>query len=277
VLLNVKTQSESPKGTLRDQFDRLGFVVIQGLLTSTEAAHYRVLLQQKSGRTDADFDAKSARKKGWTLADGATKDPDFWPLILNKRLIGVIREVIGADAKYTQHSDLHVHHGTVGWHRDSKDRNFGLGSDWDESKEPYRVARVAIYLQTYEESGSKLGVIGGSHRRESAITRTELRAANLLRRRLGRNDVLPPVLSARASWIQTQPGDCIIFDQRALHTGNFIRGPKYAVFLSYGADNAHSRAHRLYYIENRKELGYGDYPAELAAKLREENLFLKID
>ena len=58
--------------------------------------------------------------------------------------------------------------------------------------------------------------------------------------------------------------------------GNFIRGPKYAIFLSYGADNVHSREHRLYYIENRKELGYADYPSELAAKLREEDLFLKI-
>jgi hypothetical protein len=271
------TQSNSVMPPLRERFDKSGFVVIRGLLTPVEASHYRALLQSKSGLTDFDFDAKAARKKGWTLPDGATKDSDFWPLIVNPRLISAIREVIGADARYTQHSDLHVHHGTVGWHRDSKDHRFGLGSDWDESQDPYRVARVAIYFQTYEESGSKLGVIAGSHRRESLLTRLELKAANGLRRLLGRNDVLPPVLSAAATWIQTQPGDFIIFDQRALHSGNFIRGPKYAVFLSYGADNAHSREHRLYYIKNRKELGYGDYPAELAAKLREHNLYLKID
>jgi len=274
--LNAKSQSESTKDSLRNEFDRNGYVVVRGLLTPAEATHYRVLLQQKSGRSDADFDAGLARKKGWTLPDGATKDPDFWPLIVNERLVSVIRELIGPDARYTQHSDLHVHHGTVGWHRDSKDRSFGQGSDWDESKDPYRVARVAIYLQSYEESGSKLGVIAGSHRRESALTRLELKAANQARRVLGRADVLPPLLTARASWVETQPGDCIIFDQRALHTGNFIRGPKYAIFLSYGADNVHSRNHRLYYIQNRKELGYGDYPDELANKLREKDLFLKI-
>ena len=149
------------------------------------------MLQQKSGRSDADFDAKLARKKGWTLADGATKDPDFWPLITHKRLVSIIRELIGSDARYTQHSDLHVHHGTVGWHRDSKDRSFGHGSDWDETKDRTGWLRVAIYLQSYEESGSKLGVIAGSHRRESALTRLELKAANQTRRLLGRADVLP--------------------------------------------------------------------------------------
>jgi hypothetical protein len=234
-------------------------------------------LQLRSRLSDSDFDAKKARIRGWTLPDGITKDADFWPLIFHEKLVDTIRKTLGPDARYTQHSDLHVHHGTVGWHRDSKDRNFGEGSDWDESKEPYRVARVAIYLQTYAESGSALGVLGGSHRRESALTKGELRGANLLRRMAGRADILLPLLSARPTWVRTEPGDCVIFDQRTLHTGNFVRGPKYAVFLSYGVDNSHSREHRRYYIENRKDLGYGDYPPDLAVKLKEADLFLKLD
>ena len=94
-------------------------------------------------------------------------------MIDHPKLIPAVRELLGPKARYTQHSDLHAHRANVSWHRDSACRTFGVGPDWDESHEPYQVARVAIYLQTFAESHSFLGVIPGSHRHEEAITGAE--------------------------------------------------------------------------------------------------------
>lgn len=270
------TTAQTPAGAkLRHQFDKDGFFVIPGLLTAGEVADFKSKMQQHSGLTDADFDEAKARRGGWFMPDGVTRTEDFWPLIFNERLVSAIRDSVGPDARYTQHSDLHVHHGTVGWHRDSANREFGVGPDWDESREPYRIARVAIYLQPYGASGSKLGVLPGTQHRESRVLRTELGLHERLRAK--RPDRLPPVLSARTRWIPTEPGDCVIFNQRILHSGSHIHGPKYAIFLSYGADNHHSRNHRRYYIEKRSELGYGDYPQALAERLRQQDLYLPLD
>ena len=42
----------------------------------------------------------------------------------------------------TLHSDLHVHHGIVGWHRDSACRQFNIGPDWDKSSDKYQIVNA---------------------------------------------------------------------------------------------------------------------------------------
>ena len=153
---------------LKQQLVERGYVVLRGLLSPEEAAHYRSEIQKLSGVGDADFG-----KKRLECADGVSKNRPFWPLIDHPKLIPTIRELLGPTARYTQHSDLHAHRGGVAWHRDSACRAFGVGPDWDESLEPYQVLRVAIYLQTYAESHSSLGVIPGSHRYEEKVAGAE--------------------------------------------------------------------------------------------------------
>ena len=165
--------------------------------------------------------------------------------------MSALRELLGPTARYTQHSDLHAHRGGVGWHRDSACRTFGEGPDWDESHEPYQVVRVAIYLQTYAESHSALGVIPGSHRYEKAVGGREAevwRRVIALREiaastwgRFTRGERLPHEMRLRnfpqmlirtrpragslpwpppeaPVWIRTEPGDCVIFNQRLYHS-----------------------------------------------------------
>jgi len=263
--------------SLKDQFDRDGYVVVRQLLSAEETDAYRGLLRRHSGLDDSDFSKRFARSGGWSKPDGVTSTPDFWPLIFNQGLLEVVRETLGPEARYTQHSDLHVHVGSVGWHRDSAHRAFGEGPDWDESRAPYLIARVAIYLQSHAESGSALGVIPGSHRQDESSRRAagEVERGAKLLRTLRIKEQLPPLLRTRRVWIKTDPGDCVVFNQRLLHTGNRIRGPKYAIFLSYGAPNEHARNHRRYYLEDRQELRYGDYPPELAGRLRDAALYLE--
>ena len=262
---------------LKDQFDRDGYVVVRQLLAEDEVETYKGLLRRHSGLDDSSFSKGFASSGGWSKPDGVTSTPDFWPLIFNQRLLHVVRETLGPEARYTQHSDLHVHVGSVGWHRDSAHRAFGVGPDWDESRVPYLIARVAIYLQDHAESGSALGVIPGTHRQDEASRRAarEVERGAKLLGKLRIKEQLPPLLRARPVWIKTEPGDCVVFNQRLFHSGSKIRGPKYAIYLSYGAPNEHAHNHRRYYLEERTDLGYGDYPPDLAGRLREEELYLE--
>jgi Phytanoyl-CoA dioxygenase (PhyH) len=268
------------RASLQSQFATDGYVVVPGLLNAGEAQVYEDMIKRTSGYDDADFHLDVSKRATWARADGVTTTPEFWPLIFHPRLLEVVRALIGEDARYTQHSDIHVNRGAPGWHRDSACRRFGVGPDWEETRAPYRIVRVALYLQSYARSGSALGVIPGSHRRESAANQLELRALalrNRLRAKRGKEPVSGPLLTLRPRWIETEPGDCLIFDQRLLHSASRITGPKYAIFLSYGADDEHSRGHRRYYLYERSDLRYHDYPPELAAQLREQGLYLSLE
>jgi Phytanoyl-CoA dioxygenase (PhyH) len=288
---------------LRRRFEERGYIVLQGLLSPEEAARYRSEIQRLSGLGDDDFG-----KKRFECPDGVSKNRQFWPLINHPRLIPTIRELLGPSARYTQHSDLHAHRGGVGWHRDSACRTFGVGADWDESEEPYQVARVAIYLQSYAESRSSLGVLPGSHVWEEPITGIEARLwrrvialreafiskwglytrgenlphqmrlhsfPSLLLRTCPRLGSLPWPFPAVPVWIKTEPGDCVIFNQRLYHSATPLVGPKYAIFLSYATENSHGRNHIAYYRNIRKDLQYGPLDPELAEVLKSEDLFLE--
>jgi ectoine hydroxylase-related dioxygenase (phytanoyl-CoA dioxygenase family) len=290
----------------RREFEQQGYAVIRGLLSPEESAHYRAEIQKLSGVRDADFG-----QKVFTCADGVTQNPPFWPLIYNERLLETIRTLIGPTARYTQHSDLHAHVAAPppgptsagGWHRDSACREFNVGPDWDESHAPYQIVRVAIYLQTYAESHSALGVVPGSHRYEEKLTGNArrlwsrlLNAEYRFKRALWRmglgeepyyyhpwfhHRTRPtrwPLLTRPTDpvWIRTEPGDCIIFNQRLYHSASPITGPKYALYLSYAADNEHARNHMRYYRFLRKDLNYGPIPPELADQLREHDLYMEV-
>lgn len=289
-----KTKDES---RLRQQFDKEGFAVIPRLLSASQVAQYRLAIQQISGLSDSDFGDQS-----FACADAFSKHEQFWPLISCPELVETVRIIVGSDARYTHHSDIHVHRGAKGqhWHRDGACRQFNQGPDWEVRLGRYAVVRVAIYLQSYSESGSALGVLPGSHLWESPITGVEKRFWGHVNRLASIGNKVfqrsaeriesprPPMIRTRRPaipfwtkptapvWIKTEPGDCIIFDQRLYHCPSKIRGPKYAMYLSYGADNEHSRNHLRYYHFQRKDLGYEPIPGKLERVLQEHGLFMPL-
>lgn len=262
---------ESP----RHQLDERGYVFVKSLLSQDEVQFYRARLQEISHITDADFTLSGGRAPRWCMPDGVNKFPEYWPLIMHDRLLSIVREALGSEARYTRHSDLQVNNDRTQWHRDNVNHEFGVGPDWDEKRTKYQVVRVAIYLQSYEGTRSQLGVIPGSHRHLSGFTKFEFRVWDKINRVLRRHMVLPPMLlSVSPVWFQFEPGDSLIFDARLLHTPTPIRGPKYGIFLSYGADNEHSQNHMRYYLQTRKDLNYGAFPPLLQQELERRNLFL---
>jgi ectoine hydroxylase-related dioxygenase (phytanoyl-CoA dioxygenase family) len=291
----------------REQFQERGYAVIRGLLSPDEAARYRAEIQKLSGVGDEDFG-----KKVFDCGDGITQNPPFWPLVYHERLLEAVRTLLGPTVRYTQHSDLHAHKGSPaarpggplgGWHRDSACRDYNVGPDWDESLGPYRIVRVAIYLQTYAESRSALGVVPGSHRYEERLSGNSRRlwtrvlgAEYRLKRALWQmglgeepsyyhpwfqHRTRPtrwPLLTRPTDpvWIKTEPGDCIIINQRLYHSASPIIGPKYAMYLSYSADNEHARNHLRYYRYVRTDHRYGPICPELAEILKEHDIYMEV-
>ncbi|MBT6537686.1 MAG: hypothetical protein HOK98_16040 [Rhodospirillaceae bacterium] len=259
-------------------FDRDGYHLIRPLLSADEAAEWRDQINAVFNLPAEPDAAGEIAGATHTLADGVTTKEAFWPVIFNERLIATVRALIGDDIRYTQHSDLHINLPGGRWHRDSACRDYGVGPDWDEQEEPYRVVRVAIYLSDHTESNSSLVVLPGSHHRESRLARTEYVVWNKIRsflRRHGRNNLLSHhFLTTPRRVIRTQPGDCVVFDQRLMHAGGVIRGsaPKYAIYLSFGIDNRHSRNHRAFFLD--RPTYSPDLPAALRARLSENGLLL---
>lgn len=270
----------------RSNLGEKGYVVVRNLLPLEEAQHYIDLLSLRSGISRHDFAAAGEKttllgrrglNRNYNLPDGVAKTPQFWPIITNRKLTELLRQIVDPDIKFLQHNDLHVGFSAISWHRDNIHRQYGLGSDWDESAAPYRLVRVGIYLQSFTESGFRLGFIPGSHRppENGSIPL----ARKIKEKRLswvGAASYLSSSFqewASQAEWVKTEPGDCIIFDPRVLHSGSYISGPKYSLFVAYGVENQHFYNHFNYYRRIRSELGYQALDPELVGILKRNSLY----
>jgi hypothetical protein len=268
-------------GDLRER----GFTVARGLLEPDEIERCVQKLEALSGRNRASYAPSRSRllpgglSDAWTLPDGVSRVRELWPLITNPRLIAAVRSLLGNEARYLQHSDLHVGYSAVTWHRDCVNRRFGRGGDWDESGAPYRLVRVGIYLQSYEESRFALRLVPGSHRAANAESRARRRIERrqaLVSQALGLLAGRDP-LADHSVALATDPGDAILFDPRVLHAGSPISGPKFSIFLAYGVPDRHFARHAAYYRHLRRELRYADLDADLVAHLRSAGLYAELE
>ncbi len=227
---------------LCDQFRNDGYIYRPGLLAD-QAEELRGYLLEASGRLSFE------KEEPWAQPDAMNRLPGLRPLVFDPQVLALVREVLGVeDVRFAQHADAHVNRAELRFHRDSVHRSFGRGSDWREEGEPYRLVRVALYLQSEEESGFSFELIPGSHRQR--------------------------VVDERRSH-PVGPGDCFFFDPRVIHRSSEIRGPKFGVFWAYGMDNAHTRNHRAYYLHDRVDLKYSPYEEGFGELLREHGLWVE--
>ena len=243
----------------RAQFSEDGFVVVRGVLDPCDVAFYVARLRMLSGTATR-----------WTEPNGVTRHPEFWPVIFNERLLAAVGEILGDGVRYLPHNDLHVGFSSFSWHRDCVTRSYGVGADWDETEVAYQIARVGIYLQRFHDSQFKIGFVRGSHRtggfapaKQRRVTRRTGATANVLSGLSGFD-----LLGNDAEWVAPDPGDCVIFDPRILHTGSRFHGQKYSIFIAYGIENLHFHNHWHYYLRLRTDLGYSPVPPALADELR---------
>ena len=247
-------------------FETKGYVVVKGLLSREEVNFYRNELQRLSA---------TSTKNSWTFPDGLAQNEAFWPVIKHPNILATIKEIFGDRARFLQHNDLHVGFSSFTWHRDSVNRTFGKGGDWEETSAPYQLARVGIYMQE-ADNGFRLGLIPGSHRPDRHMNPED---QNKLNKALSKMGTITSVitrkdtLSKNADWIATEPGDAIFFDPRTVHTGSRFEGVKYSMFSAYGVPNIHFKRHVQYYRRLRDDLGYKDLDSRLVDVLKEVNLY----
>lgn len=267
---------------LRTRLRDKGFVVVKGLLSGDEAMDYAKKLEEAAGNSRlAGFISRSSESNGqqprhpWHLPDGVNQRPEFWPLITHERLLEVVGQLLGAEARYLPHSDLRIDTMASSWGRDNVHRKFGEGPDWDQSDEPYQIIRAGIYFQSYASTLFRHGFIPASHRpvNNVSIKRKAFESA------LGWSKALNQVLNGAgewpsiAQWLPIERGDCIIYDARTLHAAGQPAGPVYASFLTYGLENRHFADHLDHYQGLPAASDYREMAPELVVRLVEAGLY----
>jgi hypothetical protein len=187
-------------GVDHDQFHARGYTVVKRLFEPAETEMLRM---------DATAAMEAAERNGLAVNDPGPEGvaryarcdvlslPEVRHVLLDRRLIAVIGELLGGRPTYFGESVLRIGtHGGRAWHRDNADRSKRLGGlDWHE---PYRILRCGVYMQDQAHHSGGLAVRPRSNR-------PGLRLRSL------------PV------FVEAEPGDLIVWDLRTVHSGEVIR------------------------------------------------------
>ena len=294
-----------------------GFVIIRNLLSVDEVSHYKKLMKNVFPEVTNNCIEAGQSLFSWALADGVRKRKEFWPLIWNINILRKVRSLLGDEIKFCLHNDLHFNltqagfedgnpQKITGWHRDSRFRGHYLVRDgwidkirhqgyrtiWDESKYPVAMARLGIYLNSYDEHQTPLFLIPGSHLPERSVKYVLERAfwykfvANIRsflqgdKRPLSfpyiRSKSHPFCFPAKPLKACLNAGDAVLFDMRMIHGVGLRKGERCSMFVDYGLENLHTYDNVNYLMKERKDLAYlPSMPTELEEKLKEKKLFLE--
>ncbi len=118
---SIDCSDKSQKVSKVDQtlFKQEGCFLLKSFLQIEEVKHYRQTIDEILGLQAGSNHNTSAPKVTSTMADGVTNNSKLWPLIFDQRLLKTIRELVGPDIRYTQHSDIHINLPGGRWHRDN--------------------------------------------------------------------------------------------------------------------------------------------------------------
>ncbi len=139
--------------------------------------------------------------------------PQLQRWVYDERVLAVVRRVLGSDEPiYFGDSSFQTGRGDRGWHKDNRvvDRFDHSGLDWNGR---YPLLRVGIYLQDHARHSGGLGIRVGSHRPFWAAQKP---LPSPWRRRASK-------LHGRPIFVDSEPGDLVIWNLRTTHTGNSVR------------------------------------------------------
>lgn len=259
-------------------FEKNGYLILKKFFNYKETDEYINHIKKTFKINELKND--DIMKCSYKLTDGVTKQKNFWDIITNSKLTDSIKFLLDGEICYAQHSDLHVNNRGGRWHRDSKCRVFGEGTDWIENKDKYGIVRVAIYLSEYSLSNSSLILFPKSHKSENFFQKFEFRFINKLisyLKKINLQEYFPNIsLTRKLVKHNTNAGDVVIFDQRIVHgsgnIGKTKKMPKFSIFLAYGLRNIHTINHKKYYV-HEKNLDYQkNIDNQLKQILKDKNL-----
>lgn len=254
-------------------YENNGFALIQDVIPSEEA-------RGMSGKFKSDLIHENVPDEGHTTFDIAAVHKEGRDYAFDPRVLAAVRNCLGDDIKFLQWATYQLNHMSFPWHRDGPFRQFGIGHDWDESQDPYKVAKIILYLDCRDFA---MAVYPETHKRDIDRTQIKPDRDNFV--------LLEPIqqtadtkLENKPYLVRVKPGDALVFDQRLYHcgrlidpkTGKFtksIPGDKSFLSYTYGADNPHS--YRFFAYFNR-ERAFNIKPMndDLVKQLKDENLML---
>lgn len=256
-----------------------GFTIYRGLFAPEECARLARELKQEAGITEG---------VEYTRVDSTNKFAGAREVVFDERLLGAVREAIGAQAKFLQVSDLHYLHDTAAWHRDSVHRakDASEAPDWSGVRAPFGVVKAILYM---ESDNAGMGIMAGSHLSPIEVdmdhmARVERAGGQIVidddddpNQRFTAEERLTPL-----AW-QAQAGDVLVFDERMFHAGRRVENgvvnkhrdaAKFTLSLVFCADNYHSERMYSYFRYARRELSYKDLPPDYRSALADRGLVL---
>ena len=252
-------------------YKRHGFAVFRNIFDSERCE--QLARSYKEKYVDKDYLEKPHTTLNLAVVDPVAEDMVFDPAILD-----CLKTCIGSDVRFLQWSTYQLNHMSFAWHRDSPFREFGVGSDWDESVDPYRVAKIILYLECTDFA---LAVYPGTHLKD--IDKKQISA-----QREDFDEVACDHTAVAADFgdkpcvVHAGVGDAIVFDERLMHCGKLldperrqftrtIKGDKSFLSFIYGADNPHS--YRFYsYFHMEREFSVDPMGDALMKRLADHNL-----
>ncbi len=146
-----------------DQFERDGFVLIQGVFSREEVTALR---------RGAEKVRDAEKRRGNSRLEPACPElffcwgdllgkPPLDSLIFDRRVVDIVKDLLGDEVVYWGDSNFQMGQGCRGLHKDSVDRNNADGEDW---KSRYNVIRGAVYAQDHVQHSGGVKFRKGSHR-----------------------------------------------------------------------------------------------------------------
>jgi hypothetical protein len=268
------------RSVLDDLYVQNGFLVRRGLLDADEC-------KALADRLTIDVQREASRRgmpKIANFADPTQRSELMRRIVRHPKVLGFAREALGPDVCFLQVADLQSGFMRGNWHRDTPDRQLGVGPDYDEREYPYGVAKVYVALDVDHFA---LCVTPGSHRPGlGSVGKQPDVEENYRFVRAGETIDEPVVATAgvdvRRTAIELGNGDALLFDQRLLHRGqpltpdgrwaDKVTGRKVVAAMVYGLDNVHSR--RFYSYFRYMRANYAAMRPRFVRDLQREGLLL---
>jgi hypothetical protein len=147
-------------------FREHGYVVVKGLFGTAEIQQLRDIARdaiaeaERQGRILTEPGPEGAIR---VCAGDLLSNPSVRHVLIDQRLLEVVRELLGGQPQYFGDSSLRIgKYGMRGWHRDNVNRRrWQRGPDWHGA---YPILRCGLYLQDQSRHSGGLALRPGSHR-----------------------------------------------------------------------------------------------------------------
>jgi Phytanoyl-CoA dioxygenase (PhyH) len=222
-LVSVSPQPERscslPVGTDAEAWRRDGYFVRQALLQEGEIDE----LRRRALALARRFHGDSIIDK--PIPVDLLSEPLFRPLVLDPRILGLARDLVGPRLVYCGDSKITIMSARGRFHKDSSPAGIWpspRGYDPFDSREgPYDQLRIMIYLQDHRRYAGNLRVRRGSHAQPVVHYVTWPR--DLVFWMSGRLKRFPGLPRGKRLNLNTAPGDVVAFNLRVSHGVNAVR------------------------------------------------------